>query len=175
RQLGVTEYPQPIVIEDFSLVDQNGQTFASAQLQGKWSLVFFGFTSCSDICPLTTAELSRTLNELPAQQRKLLQVIFVSVDPARDSPEILAQYLDSFHEELIGLTGDIESLAQQLYVVINDTPQPHGDDHHDMSVQAGQIDHSSHLSLIGPEANLRAVLRPPHRSRDIARVLDFFY
>ncbi len=184
RQLGATEYPSPISLAEVNLTDQSGAPFDSARLLDRWTLVFFGFTSCSDICPLSVAELGRTLNELSAEQAAQLQVLFVTVDPDRDNPEVLSNYLDSFHEGIVGLTGnmrEIESFAAELFVVIDSSPQPHGVAHDGgdavvgiMPAHSGQVDHSSHLSLIGPQGRLRAVLRPPHRSRDILSVLDYF-
>jgi len=93
---------------EFSLVDENGNAVTSASYDGKWRLMYFGYTYCPDICPTDTATMAAALDILrqtdtPAAQR--LQPLFVTVDPERDTPEALAEYTDHFDPDLIGLTG----------------------------------------------------------------------
>lgn len=93
----------------FELIDQNGQKFSSEQLKGKKSLVFFGFTNCPSVCPTTMAVLTTALEKVEAGK---VQPVFISVDPERDTPEVLKKFLASFHPSFIGLTGDEEQIER---------------------------------------------------------------
>ncbi|MDA1370893.1 MAG: SCO family protein [Proteobacteria bacterium] len=170
RELGVTIFPQPRPVEAFELVDQYGGAFTLHNLQERWSLLFFGFTSCPDICPLTLAELGQFYAlQQENGSANLPQVVLVTVDPERDNPATMALYLESFHEDFIGLSGDKEALsalAEQMYVVANATV--HGDlGAATNSAQDYQINHSGHISVINPAGELYAVLRLPHRDKDL--------
>ncbi|MBN8942653.1 MAG: SCO family protein [Rhizobiales bacterium] len=97
----------------FSLIDQTGKPVTEKDLAGKPSLVFFGFTHCPDICPTKLFEMTQMLDRLgPDAQR--VNVAFVTVDPARDTKELLATYLGSFHPRILGLTGTEEQVAQAM-------------------------------------------------------------
>ncbi|MCC1496530.1 SCO family protein [Alcanivorax sp. 1008] len=96
---------------DFSMVDQDGKPFGPADLQGKLSLMFFGFTQCPDICPATLARTVGVWKELTERQREQVQVVFVSFDPQRDTPAYLKEYLAFFDPGVIGLTGSAEQVA----------------------------------------------------------------
>jgi len=99
--------PEPLPLENFSLTDQHGQPFTLDRLTGKWSFVFFGYTSCPDICPTTLHEMTRIADMLAAENNDAaLQFIFVSVDPERDSVALMKDYMDYFNPAFIGLTGD---------------------------------------------------------------------
>lgn len=94
----------------FSLIDHNGRRVSDATYRGKQLLVFFGFTHCPDVCPTTMAKAAEILNELGPLAGKL-QVLFVSVDSRRDTPEVLKEYLANFDERLVGLTGSAAQVA----------------------------------------------------------------
>jgi protein SCO1/2 len=94
----------------FELTDHNGRLFSSAALAGQPYAVFFGFTHCPDVCPTTLLEMSNALQRLGADADRL-KVVFVTVDPERDTPEQLQQYLDSFDPRIIGLTGSQQQIA----------------------------------------------------------------
>jgi len=96
---------------DFSMLDQNGEPFGPADLQGKLSLMFFGFTQCPDICPATLARTVAAWKELSERQRSQVQLVFVSFDPQRDTVEHLKEYLAFFDPAVIGLTGTQEQVA----------------------------------------------------------------
>lgn len=96
----------------FSLVDQNGKPFTEANLAGKWELVFFGYTHCPDVCPTTLNELSLAFDKLPAADRSRIGVVFISVDPERDTPAVLKEYVSSFSAPVTALTGTPEEVAQ---------------------------------------------------------------
>lgn len=103
---GSKEYAQ-----DFSMPDQNGQRRTMADFKGKVTLLFFGFTQCPDVCPTTLSDLAAVKKKLGAKGDQL-QVIFVSVDPARDTPEILKSYMANFDPSFIALRGSDEEVAQ---------------------------------------------------------------
>ncbi|MDX1491375.1 MAG: SCO family protein [Pseudohongiellaceae bacterium] len=157
RELGALVYDEPVNLQPFSLLDHNGQRFSNDSLRGQWSLIFFGFTNCPDICPLTLTELRQfylALGDGPMAEDT--RVIMVSVDPIRDTTEALAQYMENFHETFLGVNGeysDIEAFARQLYIA--HTPPPvSSDDHsgHDMGeMENYDIDHSGNVLIINPE------------------------
>lgn len=94
----------------FRLIDQNGQNVSEADLKGQPSLIFFGFTHCPDVCPTTLFEVSEILGKM-GEDAKRVNALFVTVDPERDTPEKLKDYLSSFHPRLRGLTGDAAAVA----------------------------------------------------------------
>lgn len=108
----------------FRLIDQNGQTRTQTDLQGEPYLVFFGFTHCPDACPTTLLELSNVLDKLGPEAEKV-RVLFITVDPERDQPEVLKNYLSSFNPRVIGLTGDltaIAAVAKEYHVYMKKVP-----------------------------------------------------
>ena len=108
----ITSTGQPLVGGDFQLVNQDGQPVDQTMMNGKWSLVFFGFTYCPEFCPTTLAELAAVQQRLGAQADDL-QIVFISIDPQRDTPRQLKDYLssDGFPKGTIGLTGTPEQVA----------------------------------------------------------------
>lgn len=90
---------------DFSLIDENGQAVEAEDYQGKVTLVYFGYTYCPDVCPITLARLAGTLNRLDDDVRDDIQVLFISVDPKRDTPEVVKRYTNAFGSEFIWYYG----------------------------------------------------------------------
>ena len=182
RDIGASIYEDPFELSNFSLIDQNNDEFSNANLLGNWNLVFFGFTSCPDICPITMAELDRLSKDWDENyDSELPRVILATVDPESDSPDKMKEYLENFNIEFIGLTGDrasLERFADELFVAFGEPTtageQPSGHNTHNDRVNPGDfvIDHSSHISVINPNGDLFAVLRPPHRARDIAEAFN---
>ena len=192
RELGTTIYPKPAVVEAFNLTDETGRAFSKKDLLGQWNLMFFGFTSCPDICPLTMTELKQFYSSTEAEL--LPQIVLVSIDPNRDDTETMYSYVNSFHEDFIGLTGDADelaSLAAQFYVVhetdmsniIDDSQNSHAAASARSELQSIDkaltmhddnylINHSGHISIISPDGKFHSVMRPPHRNRDIKRVFE---
>ncbi len=146
------------VLPNFSLIDQQGHAFGPAQLRGRWSLLFFGYTNCPDFCPttLTTlAALEKRLRASGAVTRP--QVVFVSVDAKRDTPAQLAKYVPYFDPEFVGVTAAgqpvIEDLARRLGVAVF-LSAPNADGSY-------SVDHSADLFVIDPAGKLAAVLSGP--------------
>jgi cytochrome oxidase Cu insertion factor (SCO1/SenC/PrrC family) len=152
---------------DFSLTDQAGQPFRLAQLRGKVVLLFFGYTFCPDICPTELANLSAVLNELPHAGDQV-QGVFVTVDPERDTPRVLADYVGYFSRHLIGLTGSPDQIAQvaeKYRVKYRKNPRPGG---------AYSVDHSVNLYVIDRAGELATVIPyglPPEHVLEVVRRL----
>ena len=181
--LGAVEYPDPYRLTSFQLSDQDGDPFLINNFAGQWSLVFFGFTSCPDVCPITMSELAqayRTITEIPDLPDP--QVVFVSVDPERDSRQAVKRYVEQFSTDFIGLSGSeaaIGSLASQLFVAFSKVDQTDMDlektGHESHVPERALIDdgymvnHNVHVSLVSPEAELVALIRPPVRRESLVQ------
>jgi protein SCO1/2 len=145
-------------LPDFSLIDQRGRAFGTADLRGRWSLLFFGYTNCPDFCPTTLTTLAAMQKRLRAAKAAVLpQVIFVSVDAKRDTPAQLAKYVPYFDPGFIGLTAAdqpaIEALAQKLGVALLIRPTAGGN---------YTVDHSGAIFAIDPQGKLTAILTGPY-------------
>ena len=152
---GIILLPQSRPVPALSLTNQNGEAVQLDELQGKWTLLFFGYTFCPDICPATLAELRQLRSALPDTVRERMQPVLVSVDPHRDTPEQLAKYLKFFGEGFAGLTGsldDIQTLANGVGI-----PFIPGD----TSRENYTVDHSGNLVIIGPDGRQRGFIRAP--------------
>ncbi len=149
-----TALAEPIPLAEFQLEDQAGHAFGRRDLEGEWSLLFAGFTHCPDACPATLALLARLQARLHADGHPL-RVVFLSVDPERDTPEQLARYAGYFGERILAATGErneIDALAKSLglaYVRV-----PGSGEHY-------SYDHSTAVVLIDPAARLAGYFRPP--------------
>ena len=107
---------EPMELVAFNLVDHTGKPFQYNDLKEEWSLIFFGYSKCPDVCPTTVfklTEIYRILNEDKAIEQQP-QVIFISIDPGRDKPEILKEYLASFNPEFIGVTGTLDEIKKLM-------------------------------------------------------------
>jgi protein SCO1/2 len=160
-------WPNPKQVQTFQAIDHAGREFGVEQLRGKWSFVFFGYTHCPDICPITLAVLARVQQELDAAGGGApIQTVFVSVDPERDTPEQLTQYVRHFHERMIGVGGtlaQVQGLTAQLGIAF----------YHDAPAAGGDylVDHSASVFLLDPEARLVSILPAP---QDADRILAKF-
>ena len=150
---------------NLTLTNQNGEPVSLKSLEGRWNLLFFGYTFCPDICPATLAELRQLRTKLPEDARQRMQPILVSVDPERDTPAQLKKYLEYFGAEFIGLTGsldDIQTLANAAGVPFIPA---------DTSKDNYTVDHGGNLALIGPDGRLRGFVRAPLRTEKLAEQL----
>ncbi len=123
----------------FTLTSESGEEVTADEFSGQVSLVFFGFTHCPDVCPLTLANLASHLRALPDEEREQIQVLFVSVDPARDTPELLADYTSAFGPDFIGLTGTQAQLREltRRYRVTYSYAEPDENGNYDVSHSSG--------------------------------------
>ncbi len=161
-------WPDPVHLQTLQLVDQTGSTFTQAALTGHWSLVFFGFTHCPDVCPVTLEMMARAHAELKSHKHygERGQIVFISVDPERDTPAALADYVKYFAPDLIGVTGSeaqLTALTRQLGVLFMRVSQG-GDDY--------SVDHSAGIFFIDPELRLVSVLTPPYTVASIVQRYD---
>lgn len=149
----------------FQLVDHHGAPFDRARLQDGWTLWFFGFTHCPDVCPMTLATLNQVDRKLAEAGAARPRVVMLSVDPARDTPEKLATYVPFFNPAFVGLTGsagEIHQLTERLGIIVRYVPLK-GDDY--------TVDHSASLLLTGPDGLVRAVFTAPHEPARLAQDL----
>lgn len=140
---------------EFALVDHRGEPFTNASLEGQWTLVFFGFTYCPDVCPTTMAFLNDFVTELEGTEVEDTEVVMISVDPARDTVEQLAEYVPFFNEEFTGVTGeflDLFRFATALNTPFRKVPGQ-GEDY--------QVDHSANVVLINPRGHYHGFFKAP--------------
>ncbi|HAQ26420.1 SCO family protein [Stutzerimonas nitrititolerans] len=162
---GIVILPQGRDVPKLTLTNQDGEPVQVDQLEGKWTLLFFGYTFCPDICPATLAELRQLRGQLPDEVREQLRPVLVSVDPARDTPEQLKQYLEFFGEGFVGLTGtldDIQTLANGVGI-----PFIPGD----TSRENYTVDHSGNLVIIGPDGRQHGFIRAPLKVQKLSQQL----
>jgi protein SCO1/2 len=128
----------------FVLTDQNGKTFTDKNLRGPWTLLYFGYTHCPDVCPLTLEMIADTMDKLGAKAARV-QPVFVTVDPARDTPTVMKQYVSAFGKTFTGLTGSAAQVAhmtQEFRVYARKRPVKGGD---------YAMDHSGAIYLLDPD------------------------
>lgn len=148
--------PEPIVAQsteslirsEFHLVDHRGQRISAEDFRGRWLLVFFGYTFCPDACPTTLSEVSILMDEL-GDKGERIQPLFVTIDPDRDTPEVLADYVSAFHPSIVGLTGATEEVAAAAsnFRVYYAKVEEEG------AAEDYLMDHSVYLYLIDPKGN----------------------
>jgi protein SCO1/2 len=161
---GLFVYDAPRRINDFSLIDHNDNPVNLELLGGKWTLIFFGYTYCPDICPLTMATLNQFsgLLESEGDYAEDTQVIMVSVDPQRDTVEKLSDYVGFFNDDYLGLTGeyiDIFNLASQLNIAFSYVPGV-GENY--------LVSHSGEIALINPNGHFHGFFKVPHEPEKMA-------
>lgn len=157
-----TVFTQPRSIHPFQLIDANNQPLTLENLKDQWSLLFFGFTHCPDLCPTTLATLNLAYQKLESNHAKLPQLIFISVDPQRDDPERMHDYLISFNPHFLGASGEptaIDQLAHELSVLYTKTTNQN----------QVSIDHSGALLIINPQGQFYGVFTTPHDANKIAQ------
>lgn len=157
--------PRERVIPPLTLIDQDGQPFDTRSLQGRWHILFFGFTACPDICPTTLSDMRRLFGQLPSDTRERLQLVLITADPARDTPQQLKTYLSYYRAGFSGLTGEMEQL-QQLSRALGLPFVPANEAQGDYSVS-----HSGNLALVGPDGTLRGHIRAPLMLDGLQRAL----
>ncbi|WP_137886087.1 SCO family protein [Pseudomonas sp. 2FE] len=162
---GIILLPQSRSLPALSLIDQDGRPVAVDQLKDKWSLLFFGYTFCPDICPTTLAQLRELQALLPEAARQQLQVILVSIDPQRDTPQQLKQYLGYFDPTFQGLTGELLSIQKLANAV--SIPFIPGD----TTKENYTVDHSGNLVIIGPDGRQRGFIRAPLNNQKLKEQL----
>ncbi len=152
---GGVQLPAGIVLGGaFSLVDQDGRAVTERDFAGRFLLVYFGFTWCPDVCPTELGTIASAMDELGADAARVTPVL-ITIDPQRDTPEVMREYVARFHPRLVGLTGTPEQVAEvarryRVYFARAQRPDLH----------EYLMDHSSFVYLVGPDSLVRAMFRP---------------
>jgi len=173
EELEAIRFPVARQLPPFELVDHNNQVFNEDALRGRWSFLFFGYTHCPDVCPTTLSVLNSVAHRLQDLEADI-RFVFVSVDPERDTPEVLARYVGYFNGDFIGVTGTEQQIAQftrELGIM-------------HMRVAAEEntsdylVDHSASVLLIDPDGRYHAVFSPPLAagkiSDDFRKILEAY-
>ena len=164
KDLGVVLLPTPREISIDGLTTDSGEIFSAQNMQGGWTLLFFGFTNCPDICPTTMAELSKArkaLDQTSPDVAKEMRVVLVTVDPERDNAETLRRYTRAFSPEFYGVTGTRESIARfatQVNVAFGKVPDDAG---------GYTVDHSGNIVIVNSHGHYQGFIKMPHRASTI--------
>ncbi len=164
---GTVLYNQPRALGEFTLEDKNGAEFTPAQLKGRWSLVYFGFTHCPDVCPGSLAKMKR-IRALIADTHPALQYILVTVDPERDTSQRLKDYVEFFDESFQAVTGTpnkIDAFIRRFGVAsvkVEDDAMPGG----------YTVDHTSVFALVNTNGNIIGVFTSPHKVENVVAGID---
>lgn len=160
-------FDPPRAVSAVDLVNHHGDSFNTGDFGNQWQLINFGYTYCPDICPTNMMDMAKAREQLVADGlADQVQMWMITVDPDRDTPEKLADYVPFFDDSFIGLTGEeaaLQPLAQQLNTVFY--AENSGDE------EVYTVAHSDNMAILNPQGQYVALLRPPHRPKQIAEVL----
>jgi protein SCO1 len=160
-------FEPPRELPEFSLRQSDGTQLVPGELKGHWTLVFLGFTHCPDVCPTTLAQLSQAQKQwesIPEAIRP--RVLFVSVDPERDSPDRIGEYAHAFHKDTLAATASIPALerfASSLSMVFAKVPAEDG-----APADQYSVDHSASMALLDPQGRMSGLIQPPLQPAVIA-------
>jgi protein SCO1/2 len=162
---GIILLPQSREVPNLKMTDQDGQPVSLDALKDKWTLLFFGYTFCPDICPTTLAQLRQVKSDLPKEVADQLRIVLVSVDPNRDTPQQLKTYLGYFDKQFVGLSAPVETIqklanAVSIPFIPADTSKPNY-----------TVDHSGNLALLGPDGTQRGFIRAPLNNQKLIEQL----
>jgi len=166
---------QARTLVDFELRDQNNQPFGEKQLRGKWSLLFFGYTHCPDICPISLQAMAEMMEAIDDKHvREDLQVTFISVDPARDTPALLKSYVEYFNPSFIGATANLPELKKLTASIgIAHKLEKKSDDQ-----ESYLVSHSGAIVLLNPQAEFSGLFSAPHdplaMARDMTKIIEHY-
>ena len=152
----------------FTLINQDGETVSEETFRGKYMLIYFGFTFCPDVCPTELGVMSAALDRLGGRAEKV-QPIFITIDPERDTPEVMARYVKLFNPRLVGLTGTPEQIADvaKAYHVFHRKAQ-------DESSSEYTMDHSSIVFLMGPDGEYLKLFPPQTPPDKMAEMIESY-
>ena len=155
----------PSIGGPFALTDGGGHRVTEASYAGLWRLVYFGYTHCPDACPTTLSNLAAALDKLPAGARARLRVLFVTVDPARDTPDVVGAYAQAFGPEFAGLTGspaELQAVEASFHVYAR---------RHELKGGDYAMDHSSIIYMMRPDGRFDGVLDDTLSPAELAKRL----
>ncbi|KAL9621725.1 MAG: hypothetical protein Q9160_003843 [Pyrenula sp. 1 TL-2023] len=161
-------YGKPKVGGPFELKDLEGKEFTHEELKGKYNLIYFGFTHCPDICPDELDKMSRAISLINEQSPHVLRPLFITCDPARDSPDVLRSYLSEFHPLLLGLTGtweQVKNVCKQYRVYFSTPPglKPGEEDY--------LVDHSIYFYVMDPEGDFVECIGRQNSAEEAAKII----
>ena len=157
--------PRERQLPSLELIDEQGNTFSTDSLRDRWYLLFFGFTACPDVCPTTLSDMRGLFQQLQPDIREQLQLVLVSADPARDTPEALRTYLGYYRAGFRGLTGDMDALqglSKALGLPFVPAEKAEGE---------YSVSHSGNLAIVGPDGTLRGHIRAPLKLAGLRQAL----
>ena len=169
REEGIIVLPKARELEPFELTGSDGEPFTREDLVGQWSFAYFGFTHCPDICPVTLSVMGRAHQQLlepesgAEAKAEAFQGIMVSVDPERDTPEVLDEFVTYFSPSFVGVTGTrekIAGLADQVSVAFAAMPDPDAPDGY-------VVDHTGNIVIINPRGHYQGFIRMPHSAEQV--------
>jgi protein SCO1/2 len=173
QALTAQQVARDIVTGEFSLIDHRGNSVTDEDFRGSWPLIFFGYTYCPDVCPTTLAVVGLVMDALGEDAAKV-QPLLITVDPARDTPEVMAEYVDAFHPRLIGLTGSeiqVAAAAQSHRAYYAKVLMFEGDK---IIEDEYAMDHSAYLYLMDPDGVYATVFSPTDTADEIAEKIRGF-
>jgi protein SCO1/2 len=173
QALTAQQVARDIVTGEFSLIDHRGNSVTDEDFRGSWPLIFFGYTYCPDVCPTTLAVVGLVMDALGEDAAKV-QPLLITVDPARDTPEVMAEYVDAFHPRLIGLTGSeiqVAATAQSHRAYYAKVLMFEGDK---IIEDEYAMDHSAYLYLMDPDGVYATVFSPTDTADEIAEKIRGF-
>jgi protein SCO1/2 len=168
RTEAVRLFDPPRTLPAYSLRQSDGTQLIPGELKGHWTLVFLGFTHCPDVCPTTLAQMSvaqKSWESIAEASRP--RVLFVSVDPERDTPDKIGEYAHGFHKDTLAATADVpalEAFAKSLSMVFAKVPAPEG-----APADQYTMDHSASMAVLDPQGRMAGLLRPPFDPNVIAK------
>jgi len=157
-------FPRPRALPEFELARSDGAKLTRADWTGRWTIAFFGYTNCPDVCPTTLSTFAQVWKKLDPAAREKLRFDFISVDPARDTPEQLARYVGYFNKEFVAATGSDDQLmplTRALGLVYSREAPADGNGSY-------AVDHSASAVIIDPDGREVGLLRPPFDAAKIA-------
>lgn len=161
-----SEHSSPAIGGPFTLVDGDGRTVTDKDFRGKWMLIYFGYTFCPDVCPTSLSVVANALDKLAPPQLDKIVPVFITVDPARDTPQVMKDYAAAFHPKMVGLTGSPEQIAAVTKSYRVYAAKAKGADESSYT-----MDHSSILYLIGPDGAFVAPFTHGTSADDLAAAL----
>lgn len=155
----------------FTLVDHNGKTVKAADFKGRYKLMFFGYTFCPDVCPTALQTVSEALDILEKDAERVVP-IFISVDPERDTVEVLKDYVSNFHPKIIGLTGtpeQIASVSKRYKVMFSKVTDEKSDP------ESYLMNHTAAIFLMGPDGAFLTLFGHQNSPADIAKIIRKYF
>ncbi len=171
--LDAFKFAQPLPVSDVPFINEEGETVGKADNLGKWSFLFFGYTFCPDICPTTLSVMQQMWVQLSAELKAKNQIVFVSVDIERDTPEQLKTYMDYFEADFTALSGNLTSLhsfTAQLNAVYAKVDRLNSEGEVDPDL-GYLMDHSANIAILDPNGNYYGFIKPPFTPKKMLSIV----